>query len=223
MTEHNSSENMYKLFDSEDVLLLDITNDGHWAVIKNTKRLSILEHIRQLGECTVASLAHHLNTSAQQVQYHLDALLKAQLITTLDKKLDTSTKPATVYKNRMTRAKILVTIDMNIDLARKRKEQLKKTWTDIMRESFTENTQARSMEEIKKDGFRQSYRWVSVTHEQRKRIESLYSQLIEVVAESDEPRDVQGVERTPMLYTFGFICDYVETGPLPNLAFKYVH
>ncbi len=203
--------------DDEGRLHLNIMDDVHWEFARSSKRQRILECVRELGEASIATLAKHLGVSAQHVQYHIDWLVSAGFATRLLGKSDSGRRPASVYASIMPRGQVVLHVDSTDPAAKDRLDQSMRSWTRVMRDSFEESYRIRREQQCD-DHLALIYRWVSVTPQQRARIESLYEQLGDAIAESDEVRDLEGQELVRMQFALSYIGDYASRGPLPNMS-----
>lgn len=166
----------------EELLILNVGDDGSWRVLGSPYRMRLYETIRRMGECTISELAAHADTKPVNLYYHLRSLENTGLVQPIGRREGVARRAPVLYSTMHKR--IEIEFDPMDEVHQERMNTIRRSWQREANDSI--ETGVRFQEEGKPGRFMVHFRWESLSTGEQDEISRHFSDIIEIL---DRPRD----------------------------------
>ena len=166
----------------QDLLVLDIGDDGSWRVLGSPYRMRLYETIRRMGECTISELAAHADTKPVNLYYHLRSLESTGLVQPIGRREGVARRAPVLYGT--VHKRIEIEFDPENEVHQERMETIRRSWQREANDSI--ETGIRFQEQGKPGRFMVHFRWESLSCSEQDEISQHFHDIIKIL---DRPRD----------------------------------
>jgi DNA-binding MarR family transcriptional regulator len=166
----------------EDLLVLNVGDDGSWRVLGSPYRMRLYETIRRMRECTISELAAHANTKPVNLYYHLRSLENTGLVQPIGRREGVARRAPVLYGT--VHKRIEIEFDPMNDEHQERMNTIRRSWQREANDSI--ETGVRFQEQGKPGRFMVHFRWESLSTGEQDEISRHFREIIEIL---DRPRD----------------------------------